>query len=183
MYAYMYGKIKMIHPSEVVLECNNIGYLIKMPNPYSVKLDEEVTLYLYQKVSEDAIDLYGFRTYEEKELFLKLISVNGIGPKSALSILATGDVKGVVNAIDLGNAAYLTRFPGIGQKASQQIVLDLKGKISFDTNESNSSTELIEALTSLGYNKKDIEKTIKKLDMSKSIEELIKDALKVLTRM
>ena len=183
MYAYMRGYINAVRPDSIELECSNIGYSIKVPNPFAFKLNEDALVYLYQKVSEDAIDLYGFKSYEEKELFLKLISVNGIGPKSALSILATGDVKGVINAIDLGNAAYLTRFPGIGQKASQQIVLDLKGKISFDTNESNSSTELIEALTSLGYNKKDIEKTIKKLDMSKSIEELIKDALKVLTRM
>lgn len=110
MYAYIKGLITKINPSFVELENNNIGYLIKMPNPYVFKLYDEATVYLYQKVSEDAIDLYGFKTYEEKELFLKLISVNGIGPKSALSILATGDVKGIINAIDLGNAAYLTRF-------------------------------------------------------------------------
>ena len=183
MYAYMRGTVTEIHPSDVVLECGNIGYLIKMPNPYVLKLYDDVVIYLYQKVSEDSIELYGFKTFEEKELFLKLISVNGIGPKSALSILATGDVKGVINAIDLGNAHYLTRFPGIGQKASQQIVLDLKGKINFDSKDSSSQSELSEALSSLGYNKKDIEKVEKKLDMSLSIEELIKEALKLLTRM
>ena len=154
-----------------------------MPNPYVFKLYDEVTIYLYQKVSEDAIDLYGFKTYEEKELFLKLISVNGIGPKSALSILATGDVKGIVDAIDLGNATYLTKFPGIGAKASQQIVLDLKGKINFDVNNTSSKSELAEALSSLGYGKKDIEKVEKKLDMNLPIETLIKEALKLLTRM
>ena len=183
MYAYIKGLITEVHPSDVVIEANNIGYLIKMPNPYCLKVGMEVTLYIYQKVSEDAIDLYGFKTSEEKELFLKLISVNGIGPKSALSILATGDVKGVINAIDLGNANYLTRFPGIGQKASQQIVLDLKGKINFDSSDMSSQSELSEALSSLGYNKKDIDKVTKKLDMSLSIEELIKEALKLLTRM
>ena len=183
MYAYIKGTIKEIHPSDVVIECNNIGYLIYMPNPYSVKIDEDITLYVYQKVSEDAICLYGFKTYEEKELFLKLISVNGIGPKSALSILATGDVNGIINAIDLGNATYLTRFPGIGPKASQQIILDLKGKINFEAKSMSSSNELVEALSSLGYKQKDIEKVCKKLDMTLDIEQLIKEALKLLTRM
>ena len=183
MYAYIKGLITKINPSFIELENNNIGYLIKMPNPYVFKLYDEVTIYLYQKVSEDAIDLYGFKTYEEKELFLKLISVNGIGPKSALSILATGDVKGIVDAIDLGNATYLTKFPGIGAKASQQIVLDLKGKINFDVNNTSSKSELAEALSSLGYGKKDIEKVEKKLDMNLPIETLIKEALKLLTRM
>ena len=183
MYAYMKGIVTAIHPTDIELEVNNIGYTIKMPNPFVFKTFDEVKVYLYQKVSEDAIDLYGFKTYEEKELFLKLISVNGIGPKSALSILATGDVSGVINAIDLGNATYLTRFPGIGQKASQQIVLDLKGKINFDVKDSSSSSELKEALLSLGYKQKDIDKVMKKLDMNLSVEELIKDALKLLTRM
>ena len=183
MYAYIKGCITKINPSYIELESNNIGYLIKMPNPYVFKMYDVVTIYVYQKVSEDAIDLYGFKTSEEKELFLKLISVNGIGPKSALSILATGDVNGVINAIDLGNAAYLTKFPGLVQKASQQIVLDLKGKINFDVNDTSSQSELTEALSSLGYGKKDIEKVIKKLDMNLAIEDLIKEALKLLTRM
>ena len=183
MYAYIKGTVTKIHPSFIELENSNIGYLIKMPNPYVYKLYDDVIVYVYQKVSEDAIDIYGFKTSEEKELFLKLISVNGIGPKSALSILATGDINGIINAIELGNANYLTRFPGIGQKASQQIVLDLKGKINFDSKSSSQQSELSEALSSLGYNKKDIEKTEKKLDMSLPIEELIKEALKLLTRM
>jgi len=183
MYAYIKGTVTKIHPSEIELENSNIGYLIKMPNPYVYKLYDDVIVYVYQKVSEDSIELYGFKTLEEKQLFLKLISVNGIGPKSALSILATGDVNGVISAIELGNSAYLTRFPGIGQKASQQIVLDLKGKINFDAKDNSSKSELAEALSSLGYSKKDIEKVEKKLDMTLSIEELIKEALKLLTRM
>ena len=183
MYAYIKGVVTKVQPSYIELESNNIGYLIKMPNPYVFKLFDVVTVYVYQKVSEDAIDLYGFKTSEEKELFLKLISVNGIGPKSALSILATGDVSGIINAIELGNSTYLTKFPGIGTKASQQIVLDLKGKINFNVSETNEQNELAEALSSLGYNKKDIEKCMKKLDMSLPIEDLIKEALKLLTRM
>ncbi len=183
MYAYIKGKVTLIHPTDVVVECNNIGYLIFMPNPYSLKLDEEVMIHLYQKVSEDSIDLYGFKTYEEKALFVKLISVSGIGPKSALSILATGDVNGIINAIELGNDKYLTRFPGIGPKASQQIILDLRGKLDFNSSVNNTTNELNDALISLGYKQKDIDKACKKLDMSLPIETLIKEALKLLTRM
>lgn len=183
MYAYIKGIVKRILATNIELECNNIGYEIKMPNPYSLKLNEEVTIYVYQKITEDSNDLYGFKTIEEKDLFLKLISVNGIGPKSALSILATGDVKGVITAIELGNSTYLTRFPGIGTKASQQIVLDLKGKITFEPKENDSKSELSEALISLGYKQKDIDKVTKKLDLTLSIEELIKESLKLLTRM
>ncbi len=183
MYAYIKGTVTKIHPSEIELENNNIGYLIKMPNPYVFKLYDDVIVYVYQKVNDDVIELYGFKTLEEKLLFLKLISVNGIGPKSALSILATGDVNGIISAIDLGNAKYLTKFPGIGTKASQQIILDLQGKINFNQSSSNSTTELEEALISLGYKKKDIDKVCSKLDMSLKIEDLIKEALKLLTRM
>ncbi|MCR5307529.1 MAG: Holliday junction branch migration protein RuvA [bacterium] len=183
MYEYIKGVITEIYPSYVVLEANNVGYLIYMPNPYSVQINGTYTLYVYQKVSDDSIALYGFKTFQEKELFLKLISVSGIGPKSALSILATGDVNGIISAIDLGNAKYLTKFPGIGTKASQQIILDLQGKINFNQSSSNSTTELEEALISLGYKKKDIDKVCSKLDMSLKIEDLIKEALKLLTRM
>ena len=183
MYAYIKGIVTEIHPSDVVIESNNIGYLIFMPNPYSLKLNDEVKIHLYQKVSEDAIDLYGFKTYEEKCLFQKLISVSGIGPKSALSILATGDVDGIINAIELGNDKYLTRFPGIGPKASQQIILDLRGKLDFESKANNTTNELNDALISLGYKQKDVDKVCKKLDMSLPIENLIKEALKLLTRM
>lgn len=183
MYAYIKGVVTRILATNIELECNNIGYEIKMPNPYVFKENENVTVYVYQKITEDSNDLFGFKTVEEKELFLKLISVNGIGPKSALSILATGDVKGIINAIDLGNSTYLTRFPGIGAKASQQIVLDLKGKINFEAKAYDNGSELSEALMALGYKQKDIDKVCKKLDLSLSVEELIKESLKLLTRM
>ena len=183
MYAYMRGYINAVRPDSIELECSNIGYSIKVPNPFAFKLHEDALVYLYQKVSEDAIELYGFKTYEEKELFLKLISVSGIGPKSALSILATGDLNGIISAIELGNHKYLTKFPGIGPKASQLIVLELRGKLDFNTINNSQENDLTEALASLGYNKKDIDKAVSKLDMTKDIEILIKEALKLLTRM
>ena len=118
------------------------------------------------------------------KVFLKLISVNGIGPKSALSILASATVPEIINAIESRNDAYLKKFPGIGPKASLQIILDLKGKVSFDDETglptNSKSDTLVEALTSLGYSKKDSTKVVGKLDLTKPEGELIKDALKLL---
>lgn len=183
MYAYIKGIITRINAISIELECQNIGYVIKMPNPYVFEVGNEEKVFLFQKVSDDSIDLYGFKYIEEKELFLKLISVNGIGPKSALSILATGDVSGIVSAIESGNAPYLTKFPGIGQKASQQIVLDLKGKINFEVKEQTNFGELKEALISLGYKGKEVDKVTSKLDGNLPVDELIRQALRLLTRM
>lgn len=184
MYSYLKGIIKEIKANYITLENGGIGYHILTPNPYAFSINQDVILYCYQKVSEDEISLYGFRSPEEKELFLKLISVNGIGPKSASAILAAGTVDSITNAIQSGNAKYLQKFPGIGPKASQQIVLDLQGKIEFnDSIEMNDSLTLVEAaLQTLGYNAKEIKKVMGKLDSSKTTNELIKDALKLMLK-
>lgn len=186
MYSYIKGIIKKITPKYIVLENNSIGYQIITANPYNFSLNEELTVYIHQYVKEDILDLYGFKTEDEKELFLKLISVNGIGPKSALSILASATVNEICCAIESRNDAYLKKFPGIGPKASLQIILDLKGKVNFDQNPLQSaspkSDTLVEALVSLGYSKKDATKAVGRLDLTKDEGILIKDALKILTK-
>ena len=114
-----------------------------------------------------------------------MISVSGIGPKSALSILASGTVNEVVKAIETRNDAYLRKFPGIGTKASQQIILDLQGKIDLTEKVvvNNSKLEDVEeALLALGYLKKDISKVVKKLDMSLDEAALVKQALLLLMK-
>lgn len=187
MYGYIIGKITKITPKCIICENNGIGYLIIVPNPYNYKLNEEYKVYTHQYVKEDILDLYGFSSEDEKELFLKLISVSGIGPKSALSILATGTVKEICNAIENRNDAYLKKFPGIGAKASQQIILDLKGKLSFDISDNSlvNDSKLIdveEALVALGYNKKEIQKILPKLDKTLDVGVLVKEALKLLVK-
>lgn len=184
MYSYMNGLISEIKANYITLEVNHIGFHIITPNPYAFSLNQTVTVYCYQKVSEDEISLYGFRSPEEKELFLKLISVNGIGPKSANAILAAGSVQSITSAIESGNAKYLQKFPGIGPKASQQIILDLQGKIDFEdlNNMTDSLQEVDEALQALGYNHKEIQKVLSKLDSTKTTNELIKDALKFMLK-
>ncbi|MGM9971969.1 MAG: Holliday junction branch migration protein RuvA [Anaeroplasmataceae bacterium] len=187
MYEYIIGNVTKINPKYIVLENNEIGYILIVSNPYSFKLDTKMKVYTYQYVREDINDLYGFITEEEKNLFIKLIGVNGIGPKSALSILACGRVKDVLEAIESRNDAYLRKFPGIGPKASQQIILDLKGKISFDEVKdiSLNSQKLVdceEALVSLGYAKKDVTKALQKIDMDKDEGLIIKEALQLLIK-
>ena len=187
MYGYIIGKVTKITPKYIIQENNGIGYIIIVPNPYNFKLNEDYKIYTYQYVREDQNDLYGFLAEDEKEMFLKLISVSGIGPKSALSILAAGSVSEIVKAIEARNDTYLRKFPGIGQKASQQIILDLRGKLSFTddfVSSGNSSTldDVEEALMALGYGKKELSKVLSKLDTTKEVGDLIKDALKLLAK-
>lgn len=179
MYDYIKGCITEINPTSITVENNGIGYLVITANPYSFMLQSDLTIFLYQKVSDDNISLYGFKSTKERELFIKLISVNGIGPKSANAILASGSVESITKAIDEGNAKYLQKFPGIGPKASQQIILDLKGKIEFEdkTIKTLNLIDVEEALKALGYKEREIKKVLPKLDASKSTDQLIKDAL------
>ncbi len=184
MFEFIKGKIVDITPKNIVLECQNIGYFVIVPNPYAHKKNEEKAVYIHQYIRDNVIELYGFLTKEEKELFLKLISVSGIGPKSALSILALGSVRQVYEAIESRNDTYLRKFPGIGPKASQQIILDLKGKINLDEQVLVSSKleEISDALQALGYSKKEVNKILPKLDENDNEANLLKMALKLLTK-
>ena len=169
MYGYIIGRITKINPKYVICENNQIGYILIVPNPYNYSIGTEYKIFTYQHVREDEISLYGLLAEEENDLFLKLISVSGIGPKSALSILATGSVNEIVRAIEARDDKYLKKFPGIGAKASLQIILDLKGKLNFDSSivENNKLSDVKEALISLGYSSKEIDSVLKKLDDSK----------------
>lgn len=184
MYSYIKGVITEITPNYVTLDNNGVGYKLLTPNPFNFVIDNEYIVYIYQKVAEDMIALYGFKSSEQRDLFIKLISVNGIGPKSAIAILASGTVGSITKAIEDGDAKYLQKFPGIGPKASQQIVLDLKGKIDFDnvSVHTQSLVEVEEALIALGYKNKEIDKVLKRLDPEKNTNDLIKDALAMMLK-
>ena len=116
-------------------------------------------------------------------MFLKLISVKGLGCKMALPILATGSINGIVDAIDRENILYLKKFPKIGDKVARQIILDLKGKLAVsDKDVVSTNSELIEVLSSLGYKNPDIKKVIPNVNVSLSLEEQVKEALKLLLK-
>lgn len=185
MYNYIIGKVVDRTGNYIVLDNNGIGYTIYTPNPYAFQDEnKEYKVYVYQQVKEDEHLLFGFKTEEEKSLFLKLISVKGMGPKMALPILATGSVSGVADAIERENILYLKKFPKIGEKVAKQMILDLKGKIQdIKVEDENSSyEELSDVLVSLGYKDKEFKSVLPQIDSSLSIEDQVKEALKLLLK-
>ena len=184
MYGYIKGIIKDIDCNYIVIDNHDIGYMIYVPNPYYYRLGEVYTVYTYNYVREDEYSLYGFKNKEELNLFLKLISVKGLGPKMALPMLATGSISGILDAIDRENILYLKKFPKIGDKVARQIILDLKGKLdggqmSLITTNNN---ELMDALLALGYKQGDLKKIVPNISQELSIEDQIREALKLLLK-
>jgi len=183
MYSYMIGKVTLQESVYIILEVNNIGYKIYVANPYSFVIGEEIKVFLYQQIKEDEHSLFGFKSDLERELFLKLISVKGVGPKIALPMFATGSINGIVDAIERENILYLTKFPKIGERVAKQIILDLKGKLGvISTDVCDTKEELIEVLKGLGYKEKDYKGIINKVSGDKCIEEQVKEALKMLLK-
>lgn len=184
MYEYIKGTVTSIEGSYIVLENNNIGYLIYTANPYSFNIGSEYKVYIYELVREDELSLYGFKEKEEKDLFLKLIEVKGVGCKMALPMLATGSINGIIDAIERENIIYLKKFPKIGDKVARQIILDLKGKLVSQKETFNKLdySELIEVLKGLGYKSADINRILPNIDSSISIEEQVKESLKLLLK-
>jgi len=183
MFNYIKGKIGSYGPNYISLENNGIGYLIYVPNPYVYQEDKEYTVYIYSHVREDEFSLYGFRSEQERDLFLRLLNVKGVGPKLALPMLA-GSIDGIYDAIERENILYLTKFPKVGDKVARQIILDLKGKLvkNDDLFTNDGLDELMAVLDSLGYKKTDVKKILPQVDASLPIEQQIKDALKLLMR-
>lgn len=184
MYSYISGKVTEIESNYVTIDVNGIGYLVYTANPYQFELDKDYKVYLYQYVREDEISLYGFKNLEDKELFLKLISVKGLGCKMALPMLATGSTSGIIDAIERENILYLKKFPKIGDKVARQIILDLKGKLTTKevSVKNNDLEELTEVLKGLGYKAPDIKKILPNIDNTKNIEEQVKEALRLLLK-
>ena len=185
MIGFVRGTVHAYSLDYVLIDVNGIGYRINFYHPEALSLGKEVTVYTYQNVREDEISLFGFLSLQEYDLFVKLISVKGLGPKMALPMLATGSIEGIVDAIDRENILYLKKFPKIGDKVARQIILDLKGKLTSSTNNmivNDSSDELTDALVALGYKQADIKKIVKNVSPDLTIENQIKEALKLLLK-
>ena len=152
------------------------------PNPFAFEEGKDYKVYVYQYIREDEMSLYGFKNFDEKELFLKLIDVKGLGPKMALPIIAMGSINGISDAINRENVLYLKKFPKIGDKLARQMILDLKGKLDItgEVLELDVADELMEALKGLGYKDKDIKMIIPKVNKENRLEEQIKEALRLL---
>lgn len=198
MYEYFKGILTKITAKYIVIETNGVGYILHVANPYaySGQLHQELQIYVHQVVREDAQLLYGFISEEEKRLFLSLISVSGIGPVSALAIIAADDNAGLVEAISQKNITYLTKFPKIGKKTAQQMILDLEGKIDrtddvkvkgkttpASKDENQALEEAMEAMLALGYKASELKKIKKFFEgTTDTAENYIKSSLKMLVK-
>lgn len=199
MYAYIKGSLEIKSQNYVVVETMGVGYKIFMSETAIDKLGEigqTVKVYTYLRVREDDMSLYGFNTNEELRMFELLLSVSGVGAKTAISMLSNITPSSFALAVITNDVAKIKALPGIGPKGAQRIILELKDKIkteeavSEDKNisiadvviDNEKVTEAISALQVLGYNKKEIEKAISKVDNSLSVEEIIKIGLKNLAR-
>lgn len=199
MYEYIKGKYIGINKDYIIVENNGIGYKIftsgatmsAMP-----KAGEEVQLYLEQIVREDFIGLYGFETKEELEMFKLLLGINGVGAKAALSLLSISRINNLKYAIITGDDKQLCKAPGVGKKTAGRIILELKEKLSKEDmiidsegleeisgNNENYAVKMNEALgalLALGYSEKEAELALKKANKEESVENIIKECLRIL---
>jgi len=200
MIAYVKGVLSYIQDEIVIVDVGGIGYEIICSNPYyfQTSLNQEIKIYTYHHVREDAQSLFGFKNEDEKQLFMKLISVSGIGPKGALAIIGSVDIPEFVAAVEREDDKYLTDFPGVGKKTSRQIILDLKGKLTslFSISEHHHTDsdhdnglkvelrETQEALKALGYTSKEINAITPQLQKEKvaNTDEMIRKALALLMK-
>lgn len=190
MISYLKGKIKHKGNGFVILEVNNIGYQIFIsPLLYTdLSLNQEIEFFTYQQVREDALNLYGFKSSTELELFELLLSISGIGPRSALAVMSIATVSDIKDSISRGDSALLTKVSGIGRKTAERVVLELREKIGklavgndkIGRSQLGSSDE-IDALMALGYSFSQAREALNNVDAEiKDSGERIRQALKKL---
>ncbi|MBQ6654262.1 MAG: Holliday junction branch migration protein RuvA [Erysipelotrichaceae bacterium] len=186
MITFINGTVYSFGADYVILDNNGIGYYINFMHPEVLSLSQQITIFTYQHFREDGQTLYGFIDSSELELFKNLISVKGLGPKTAQTMLGSCKYQDLINAIELGDVAFLKRMPSIGSKTAQQIILDLKGKLVEDEKgKPVNNAELEEAyagLKALGYKAYEINSIsgeLKKM-VGLSADEYLKAGLKLL---
>ncbi len=201
MYAYLKGTLEEIAEDAVVVEVGNIGYNVRVSATTTQGLPgigSEVKIYTYTLVREDAFTLYGFLTKDDLEIFKKLITVNGIGPKGGLAILSVMNADALRFAIMAGDAKSIAKAPGVGNKTAERVILDLRDKISLEDTllglgepvvtasaagggaDNVMKREAIEALVALGYSASDATNAVKRVDVDENstVEGILKAALK-----
>ncbi|MBQ1622699.1 Holliday junction branch migration protein RuvA [Selenomonas bovis] len=197
MIGFLRGKVAYLLADDCLLDVGGVGYRVTVSGMTRSKLrqGEQAMLFTYLSVREDALQLYGFATQEEYDVFLQLIGVSGIGPKVALGILSSTTVSGLCSAIANKQASLLTKLPGIGKKSAERLILELKDKLAFvgigDGEEAFVEAaplgdgildEAAAALASLGYTPAETAPVLKQLGTCQTTEEAIRLALKKLSR-
>ena len=189
MIAYVKGILASVYEQQIIVDVNGVGYLISVSTSTLGELppkNSEVQIFTHVQSNESGQFLYGFLSQEEVRLFTMLISVSGIGPRAALSILSTLTPSQVMIAIIAGDAAALSKAPGVGRKTAERILLDLRGKIKTDTNILNEKTEkqdALDALLALGYGRTEAMQTVMEVtETGMTTDDIIRKSLNRLAR-
>ncbi|MEI8060855.1 MAG: Holliday junction branch migration protein RuvA [Candidatus Berkelbacteria bacterium] len=188
MIAYLKGKIITSRPGFIILEVSGVGYKVAVsPQVNFLENRKEYELFIHHHIKEDASDLYGFEKFEELELFEKLLSVNGVGPKAAMTIISMAPTEKIIEAIISEDSSFFQSAPGVGKKVAIKIILDLKSKISNLKYTGNigggAHQDVYDGLETLGYKKQEIDKIIGKIpEELKSSEEKIRWMLKNISK-
>lgn len=184
MIAFLRGTVQHVSLTSCILDVHGVGYLLSCTGATlaTLAVGEEKTLHTYFVVREDAHDLYGFSDVHERDFFMLLMTVSGVGPKSALQILDRGHYTKIRNAISQGDLSYLTKMAGIGSKTAQKLILELREKVGKTEGSTGADdTDALEALTVLGYSLEDARATLQSIPATVvGPQARIKEALKLL---
>lgn len=194
MYYYLNGTLAVLRNGFAAIECAGVAYKVSVSMQTYAALSpfvgKTVKVFTYLAVREDGMDLFGFCTEDERDTFIRLISVSGIGPKAAMGILSSFTPQRLASCISANDAKTIATAPGIGLKTAQKLILELKDKLSVDmTGETDSApggnsavSEAINTLVVLGYSRSDAVNALRGVDLSLSIEELVRSALRKLAK-
>jgi Holliday junction DNA helicase RuvA len=188
MISYLKGQVLNKNLQTIILEVNGIGYEIFIAAELiqNLKEGQDSEIWIFHSVKENAEELYGFKTKEDLNFFKLLLTISGIGPKSALSILNSSPIKTLTEGIQSADASYLSKISGIGKKVAEKVVVGLKdklGAIEFDSgNSQNQNSIVIDALNALGYSERESRGVIQKIEKTSNPEQMIKEALKLLNQ-
>ena len=183
MIYYLRGKVALIDKDSIILDVRDVGYQILVSHIDEFEVGEDVLIYTYNVVREDENYLVGFRSIEEKNVFLSLIKVKGLGPKTVIGALSATTPRDVINAIASNNVAYLKKLPGIGAKAAAQVILDLKGELTGDKGNPKQYEDVYEALKSLGFKGAAIDRVLATInEPGATDEEILRIALQRLKK-
>ncbi|MBQ3273118.1 MAG: Holliday junction branch migration protein RuvA [Solobacterium sp.] len=188
MIAFIRGTVAAYGADWVIVENSGMGWRISYPHTDTVRLNQNISVYTFMHVSENDVGLYGFESQEEEEFFLRLISVKGLGPRTAMNMLSRTNYRNLIASIEQGNVATLKSIPGIGAKTASQIILDLKGKLVQTAPEDQKYTpavaEACDALKNLGYKQGEINLAAKVMSEQAGLktEEYLKIGLQALMK-
>lgn len=183
MIGFLSGQVKSSQSGQAIIDIQGVGYLVYLPSNTQLTPGKKAELHIHTHVKEDDISLYGFFNSSQKELFSHLIAISGIGPKIGLLVLSAGTTDQILAAISTSNIDFFTAIPGIGKKGAQRLIVELKNKFDqqdLDISTFDQNSDLVDALTSLGFKKSELSRIVSQIDPSLAVEDQVKQALKLL---